>query len=95
MRNLTCDIKVGKWQTRFVVECSKCSAFLGELFKESATRTGDCLRVNSKCLHYTAKAPPPTSIMPRDSTFDEGGDDDDDDDDFGASDFDDDAVFGV
>jgi peptide methionine sulfoxide reductase MsrB len=92
VRNLACDMRVGKWQTRFVVSCAKCDAFVGELFKE-ATGTGDCLRVNSRCVHYTAKHPPPTSIMPRDSTFD-ADDEGDDSDGLGGSDFGDDEIFG-
>lgn len=86
VKNLALDLRIGKYQTRFLVHCAKCQAFVGELSKE-ATSTGDCLRCNSAAIHYTSRDPPPTSIFPPDCTFDGDGnakggaaDDDDEDD---------------
>ena len=95
-RNLRCAMMVGRHFTKFNVRCAKCDANIGMLTKE-ATATGDCLRVNSRAVWYTPRNPPPTSILPADTTFDGAGlsltaaasmgggheDDDDDDDDDG------------
>jgi hypothetical protein len=39
-------------ETRILILCQKCKAFLGELTDDGPTETGECFRVNSFALHY-------------------------------------------